>query len=76
VLTDVLAIKISHEVGRLQVLLEAICKAHINIEYMYAVSTGKAEASIVIKTSDLVKAQETLEAMGVEIISEEEIAKM
>ncbi|MDR0949359.1 MAG: amino acid-binding protein [Lachnospiraceae bacterium] len=75
-LSDVLAIQISHRIGRLQELLEAICEAHINIEYMYALSTGKADASIVLKTSDLTKAAQTLEKLGVEIIQQDEIAAM
>jgi hypothetical protein len=75
-LSNVLAIKISHQVGKLQELLEAICEAHINIEYMYALSTGQADASIVIKTSDPDKAVATLQAKGVEIITEDEIRGM
>jgi hypothetical protein len=75
-LSNVLAIKISHQVGKLQELLEAICDAHINIEYMYALSTGLADASIVIKTSDPDKAVATLQAKGVEIITEDEIRAM
>jgi hypothetical protein len=75
-LSNVLAIKISHQVGKLQELLEAICEAHINIEYMYALSTGQADASIVIKTSDPDKAVATLQAKGVEIVSEDEIRAM
>jgi hypothetical protein len=75
-LSNVLAIKISHQVGKLQELLQAICDAHINIEYMYALSTGQADASIVIKTSDPDKAVATLQAKGVEIITEDEIRAM
>ena len=59
-LTDVLGIRLAHRVGQLQELLEVICKSHINIEYMYALSTGTDDASIVIKTSDLQKAAELL----------------
>lgn len=73
-LTEVLAIKISHKVGELQELLGAICEAHINIEYMYALSTGQDDASIVLKTSDLKKAAETLTAAGVEIVNPGDIA--
>lgn len=72
-LTDVLAIKLSHRVGMLQELLEAICDEHINIEYMYALSTGTDDASIVLKTSDLEAAEKTLRAKGVEIVAPEEI---
>lgn len=73
-LTEVLAIKISHKVGELQELLGAICEAHINIEYMYALSTGQDDASIVLKTSDLEKAAKTLTAAGVEIVEPGDIA--
>ena len=75
-LTDVMAIKLSHSVGKLQELLVVICKASINIEYMYALSTGKDDASIVLKTSDVEKAVELLQAEGVEIIKATDIAIM
>ncbi len=73
-LTDVLGVKLCHRVGYLQELLEVICKNHINIEYMYALSTGTDDASIVIKTSDLEKAAEILKETDVELVSQEEIA--
>ncbi|MBQ3543680.1 MAG: amino acid-binding protein [Lachnospiraceae bacterium] len=72
-LTEVLAIKLSHQVGQLQVLLEEVCKAGINIEYMYALETGTDDASIVFKTSDLEKAAAILENTGVELIKSKEL---
>lgn len=72
-LTPVLAVKLSHKVGQLQVLLSAICKAGINIEYMYALATGSDDASIVIKPADLDKAAEVLEKSGVELIAAAEL---
>ena len=75
-LTDVLAIKLSHQVGKLQELLVAICDENINIEYMYALSTGKDDASIVLKASDLEKAAKALETRGVEIVTSAEIEAM
>lgn len=75
-LTDVLAIRLSHQVGKLQELLQAICGENINIEYMYALSTGKDDASIVLKASDLRKAADALAAKGVEIVTSEEIQAM
>ena len=75
-LTDVLAIKLSHQVGKLQELLVAICDENINIEYMYALSTGKDDASIVLKASDLEKAAKALEEKGVEIVTSAEIRAM
>ena len=73
-LTDVLAVKLSHQVGQLQVLLSEICKAGINIEYTYALATGNDDASIVIKTADLEKAAEVLTKAGVELIKAAELA--
>ena len=76
-LTDILAIKLNHKVGKLQELLSVICDAGINIEYMYALSTGTDDASIAIKTSDLAKAMEILEKSGnVEFITDHEIANI
>ena len=72
-LTPVLAVKLSHQVGQLQVLLAEICKAGIDIEYMYALATGTDDASIVIKTEDLEIAQKILEKTGVELIGSNEL---
>ena len=74
-LTQVLAVKLSHQVGQLQILLSEICKAGINIEYTYALATGSDDASIVIKTADLKKAAEVLEKTGVELIAAAELNK-
>ena len=72
-LTPVLAVKLSHQVGQLQVLLSEICKAGINIEYTYALATGNDDASIVIKPADLEKAAAVLEETGVELIRAAEL---
>lgn len=73
-LTPVLAVKLSHQVGQLQVLLSEICKAGINIEYTYALATGNDDASIVIKPADLEKAAAVLEETGVELIRAAELS--
>lgn len=75
-LTDVLAIRLCHRVGQLQELLEVICKSHINVEYMYALSTGTDDASIVIKTSDLDKAAELLKDTDVELVDATELQEI
>ena len=74
-LTPVLGVKLSHQVGQLQVLLAEICKAGINIDYMYALATGSDDASIVIKTADLDEAAAVLSKTGVEFIKADEIGK-
>ncbi len=75
-LTDVLAFKLEHKVGQLQELLEVICSAGMNIEYMYALATGNDDASIVIKTSDLDKALAILEKEDITLISQKDIESM
>ena len=67
-LTPVLAVRMRHQVGQLQVLLAKICQAGINVEYTYALATGGDDASIVIKTKDLEKAAAVLEGTGVELL--------
>ncbi len=74
-LTPVLAVKLSHKVGQLQTLLEEICQAGINIDYMYALATGNDDASIIIKTANLEDAAEVLSKTGVEFIKSDEIGK-
>ena len=75
-LTDVLAVKLSHKVGQLQELLEIVCAASINIEYMYALATQTDDACIVFKPSDTEKAIELLNAAETEFITSEEICTM
>ncbi len=65
-LTDILAVKMDHQVGALEKVLTVLCNAGINIEYMYALCTGTDEAALAIKTSDLEVATNVLNRAGVE----------
>lgn len=71
-LTDVIAVRLPHEVGMLQKLLNVLYSAEINIEYMYALATGKDNASMIVKTSDGEKALKALEADGMTVYKAEE----
>lgn len=75
-LTDVLAVKLDHKVGQLQELLDIICKAGINVEYMYALATATDDASIVIKASLPEKAVELLEKEGAKFLTSADIASI
>ena len=75
-LTDIIAVKLAHKVGKLQELLGAICKAGINIEYMYALSTGTTDASIALKAADPQKAAQILKDLGLEFFTSEELSEM
>ena len=75
-ITGVLVLKITHEAGSLQEILELLAEKDVNIEYMYGLSIDGEEASVVLKTSDLEKAEEVLAEKGVATLSAEEIAKL
>ena len=62
-LTPVLAVDVADEVGQLQVVLTKIKQAGINIEYVYSMkASGNDGATIIIRTSDLEKTEEVLNA--------------
>ncbi len=75
-LTDVIVIKITHEAGSLQDLLQILAEENINIEYMYGLSIDGDEASVVLKASNLAKADEILLAHGVKTLSTDEISNL
>ena len=68
-LTDVLIIKIPHVSGSLQKLLKNLSDENVAIEYMYGLSIDGEKASVVIKASDMKKADEILSKNGVETIN-------
>jgi hypothetical protein len=76
ILTDVLVLKISHQSGSLQGLLKILSDNDVNIEYMYGLSIDGDEASIVLKTSDIAKAEEVLKAKGVKTLSTNDISAL
>ena len=75
-LTDVLAVRLSHQVGKLQEILSHVCEAGLNVEYMYALSNKEEEASIICKISNGDKAAELLKSKDVELYGQEDILKM
>ena len=76
ILTDVLVLKISHQSGSLQQLLKILSDNDVNIEYMYGLSIDGEEASVVLKTSDIVKAEEVLSKQGVKTLSTKDISAL
>ncbi|MBR6737410.1 MAG: amino acid-binding protein [Clostridia bacterium] len=75
-LSDVIILKIQHEVGSLQELLKAIEEADVNVEYMYGLSIDGEEAYVVLKSSNVEKTGEVLEAKGVETLLPEDVVKL
>jgi len=72
-LTNVLVLKITHESGSLQGVLSLLSEKDVNIEYMYGLSIDGEEASVVLKASDLKKAEEVLSKQNIKTLSNEEI---
>lgn len=72
-LTNVLVLKITHESGSLQEVLGVLADKDVNIEYMYGLSIDGEEASVVLKASDLNKAESVLIERGVKTLSSEDI---
>lgn len=75
-ITNVLVLNITHEAGSLQELLEILADNDVNVEYMYGLSIDGKEASVVLKASDIEKADGIFAAHGVKTLSSEEIAKL
>jgi hypothetical protein len=75
-LTNVLVLKITHEAGSLQEILGVLAEEDVNIEYMYGLSIDGEEASVVLKASDLEKAEKVLLEKGVKTLSADEISKL
>ena len=71
-LTDVLAVKLPHKIGMLQEFLNVLLEEGLNVEYMYTLATGADNASIIVKTSDGVKALEALLVNHIGVYSAEE----
>ena len=73
VLTEVFILKIPHEPGSLQKILRVISNEELSVEYMYGLSVGDGEASIVLKTSDLEKAKSVFAQYGIQTFLDNEL---
>lgn len=75
-IADVLIIKVPHVAGGLRDVVELIANKGVNIEYMYGLTAGGNDASIVIKTGELEVATKILTDAGIGTLTYEDIAKM
>ncbi len=69
-LSDVFIVKVPHVLGALQNILKVIADEEVNVEYMYGLTLSGDEASIVVKTSDLAKAEKVFAKHGIETLSD------
>lgn len=65
--SDVIAVKLTQEVGQLGKLLTVLSKVRVNVEYMYGLTSDDQSAFIVLKTDDQNKALEAVKAAGYEL---------
>ena len=71
--TEVFIVKVPHTPGSLQNILKIISDAEISIEYMYGLSVGGKDASIVVKTSDFDGVREVFKKNAIETLSTEDL---
>ena len=74
--TNVIAVKLTQHVGKLGELLAILSGAVVNVEYMYGLTSGDENASIVLKTSDQNKALDAITASTFELLTTEETYSM
>lgn len=67
--SNVIAVKLTQEVGQLSDLLAVFSKVNVNVEYMYGLTSDDQSAFIVLKTSDQEKALEALKTAGYELFT-------
>jgi hypothetical protein len=73
---DVFVVKVPHTPGSLQNILKTISDEEISIEYMYGLSVGGPDASIVVKTSDFDRAREVFKNKGIETLTAEDLKSL
>ena len=76
--TDVIAIEISNAPGGLMKILQLMKAAGINIEYMYAVQCCKNsdKACMIFRVNDNDTAEYILQAAGIKIFNQTELAEL
>lgn len=68
--SDVIAVKLTQEVGQLGEMLAILSNVDVNVEYMYGLTSDNMSAFIVIKTNDQEKALRTIKASGYELYTD------
>ena len=67
-IAEVAILKVPHKAGSLLSVLELIAEENVNIEYTYVLNTDGSDASIVVKTNDLLKLREIADKNGIEVL--------
>lgn len=75
-ITNVIAVTFTQHVGQLSELLILLSSSGIDIEYMYSLTSGEHNASIVLKTSDQKKAIDVISQSAIELLSPQEAYRL
>lgn len=70
-LTDVVALRVSHATGSLSKAMHELVTAQVNIEYMYAFANGE-DAAAVLKSDAPEKVVEVLKSTGFDVYTADE----
>lgn len=74
---DVLGVRVEDQPGGLHKVAESLSADDVNIEYVYAfVTKSHDQATVVLRTDDLGRAQEILAKKGFSIVEEGELASI
>ncbi len=71
-LTDVVGVELENKPGTLHNMLKVISDAGISVEYMYVLASTKV-GSMVVKTSNNIKAYEVLSSAGIKVLTNKDI---
>ena len=75
--TPVIAVRMDDQAGALNDVLQALNKANINVEYVYAFTGNDAlSAYVVFRVDDVAHAETVLREGGVPTLTDEEIKKL
>ena len=74
-LTPVLVVEVPDEAGGLDSLLQVFAESEINIEYMYAFSTGRdvSHAYMIFRVADIKAAEAKLSGRGIRMLEQDDI---
>ncbi len=72
--TAVIAVKMNDQAGALSNVLQILKAADINVEYVYAFTGAvQGNAYVVLRVDDVVQAEQTLNANGIQTLNNEDI---
>ena len=75
--TPVIAVRMDDQAGALNDVLQALNKANVNVEYVYAFTGNDAlSAYVVFRVDDVAHAETVLREGGVATLTDEEIKKL